>query len=128
MSEKLYVDWRFVGLTVLILGAPLALRQLDIDPRFIGWQLAALAAFGLTVRLVGWFRVTPTGMRMMAFLLIITLLLSAIGQYFATKNGSPITWVTYALISQRLACIGVALYWPRWTDTKTSPFLREVSP
>lgn len=124
MTERLRVDWGFVALTAVIFGVPWLVHAVGVDARNLGWQLAALATFGLVIRLIGWFHDTPTGMRMMAVLLVVSLILGAAGQYIASNNGSPQSWVTYALISQRLACIGAAIYWPRGTDTRISPFVR----
>jgi hypothetical protein len=122
---KYRIDWIFFILTVGIFVVPLAIYLTPLDPRFIGWTLAALAAAGMSWRLIGWFDVTPTGMRMLAFILIITLCLSAWGQWMAGDRHFPLTPVSYLLISQRLMCIGAAIYWTRWTSTTTSPFVRE---
>lgn len=119
------VHWIAVAILALIVGAPFVLYAADIDPRPIGWQLAALAFGGLLFRLISEFEETPTGMRVAATILLITLALAGIAQYLAANNGSPTEWVTYALVSQRLLCIVFAIYWPRWTDTKVSPFVRE---
>ena len=124
---KYFIDWKFFLLTVGVLAAPGLAYLVDVDPRYVGWNLAALAAALLFWRLIGWFGVTPTGMRMLAAAMIVSLGLGAWGQYLVGSMDQhvPNTIVTYLLISQRLMCIGIGLYWTRWTETTKSPFVRE---
>jgi hypothetical protein len=119
------IDWKFVALFLACTFAWLPFYAFGWNPRAAGWIFAALGAFGLMLRLVAEFNETPAGMRIACSLLLIGTGMRAWAQRNVVDNPNvPITWVSYGYISLSVMCIVFALYWPRWTDTKVSPFVR----
>jgi hypothetical protein len=73
-------------------------------------------------RVVGDYPDTPALGRAAAFLLLLTLLFGAVGQYQLHTWNTPLTAVSYPILGHRVACLILAIYWPRWIHTTKTPF------
>ena len=106
------LHWPFLAGLSLIVVVPVVVWLAGIDPRLAG-ALAGCGATGLlSYRLVESYDQTEAVARAAIALLIITLLLSAIGQFQLSGGSTVLTVVTYPVIGHRVACVLLGVYWP----------------
>lgn len=119
------VHWGFVSGLTLVFAVPAAVWLLGIDPRLAGALTGCGATALLSFRLLESYDQTEAVARAAIFLLIVTLVLSAIGQFQLSGGSTVLTVVTYPIIGQRVGCILLGVYWPYMLVAgRRSPLLR----
>jgi hypothetical protein len=122
MNKHSDLDWPYIGVFTLVVWVPLAVYLVGLDVRLISMLLGSAAIMGLGYRVVGDYPDTPALGRAAAFLLLLTLLFGAVGQYQLHTWNTPLTAVSYPILGHRVACLILAIYWPRWIHTTKTPF------
>lgn len=128
------LNLRFGLLLLGLLAAILVAAQTDIDPRLLSTLAGAGALGGLTYRLISTWSETPVLVHVLALALIGLLLNGVIGQLQLNGVGpgalpqpAPLTSSVWTGIALRVACIVIAVFWPKWIDRRHSPFRRTPS-
>lgn len=101
----------YIASLSLVVIVPVVVWVTGFDPRLAGALTGCGATALLSFRLLESYDQTEAVARAAIFLLIVTLVLSAIGQFQLTGS-TVLTVVTYPIIGHRVACILLGVYWP----------------
>lgn len=125
--EPTRIKWGFVALLVISVGVTAWLQfGTDADPRLVSALYGFAAMAGLTYRLITtWGEVTVL-IHVLALALLGFLLIGAIGSLqlsgHAGGTRAPLTVVSWPAAYLRVACVLIAVKWPRWANRRTSAF------
>lgn len=124
---------RFMML-VLLLGAGIAAAGFaGVDPRLLSALTGSAALGGITYRLFSTWDDCPVLVHVLALAIIGLLLVGAIGQLQLGGHGPgrfdrpvPLTIAVWPGIILRVACVVIAVFWPKWVERRHSPFRNQA--
>lgn len=94
--------------------------------RMLTAMVGVLAAGLLTWRLLACWLDTTVLVHVLGGLLIASVVIGAVATSVNAHNSAPANPTLWLLLAHRLACVVVAVMWPRWLNRTTAPYRRPL--